>query len=116
MLERQMIYFTHPSAFNDPFEMEPYFALPELDPKTGAASPASFGSVLKAGGALKLLKVSSRNHDLLSITRLVTVLSPSTPTLKPSRASSRSPLHPCRDSGCPPEAGSILRLPCRNLM
>ena len=68
-----MIYFTHPSAFNDPFEMEPYFALPELDPKTGAASPASFGSVLKAGGALKLLKVSSRNHDLLSITRLVTV-------------------------------------------
>jgi anti-sigma B factor antagonist len=34
---------------------------------------ASFGSVMKAGGALKLLKVSSRNHDLLSITRLVTV-------------------------------------------
>jgi anti-anti-sigma factor len=34
---------------------------------------ASFGSVMKAGGALKLLNVSSRNHDLLSITRLVTV-------------------------------------------
>ena len=34
---------------------------------------ASYGSVMKAGGALKLLNVSSRNHDLLSITRLVTV-------------------------------------------
>jgi anti-sigma B factor antagonist len=34
---------------------------------------ASFGSVMKAGGAMKLLNVSSRNHDLLSITRLVTV-------------------------------------------
>jgi anti-sigma B factor antagonist len=28
---------------------------------------------MKAGGALKLLNISSRNHDLLSITRLVTV-------------------------------------------
>jgi anti-sigma B factor antagonist len=36
---------------------------------------ASYGSVMKAGGALKLLNVSSRNHDLLSITRLVTVFS-----------------------------------------
>ena len=34
---------------------------------------ASYGSVKKAGGSLKLLNVSSRNHDLLSITRLVTV-------------------------------------------
>ncbi len=34
---------------------------------------ASYGSVMKAGGALKLLNVNSRNHDLLSITRLVTV-------------------------------------------
>jgi len=34
---------------------------------------ASFGSVLRANGALKLMNVSSRNHDLLSITRLVTV-------------------------------------------
>jgi anti-sigma B factor antagonist len=34
---------------------------------------ASYGSVMKAGGALKLLNVSSRNHDLLSITRLVTL-------------------------------------------
>ena len=34
---------------------------------------ASYGSVMKTGGALKLLHVSSRNHDLLSITRLVTV-------------------------------------------
>jgi anti-sigma B factor antagonist len=29
--------------------------------------------VMKSGGALKLLGVNSRNHDLLSITRLVTV-------------------------------------------
>jgi anti-sigma B factor antagonist len=35
---------------------------------------ASYGSVMKAGGALKMLNVSSRNHDLLSITRLVTLL------------------------------------------
>ena len=34
---------------------------------------ASFESVKKAGGAMKLLNVNSRNHDLLSITRLVTV-------------------------------------------
>ncbi len=34
---------------------------------------ASYGSVMKAGGGLKLLNVTSRNHDLLSITRLVTV-------------------------------------------
>ena len=34
---------------------------------------ASYGSVMKAGGVLKLLNVNSRNHDLLSITRLVTL-------------------------------------------
>ena len=34
---------------------------------------ASFGSVMRAKGVLKLMNVSSRNHDLLSITRLVTV-------------------------------------------
>ena len=34
---------------------------------------ASFGTVMKKGGALKLLNVSARNHDLLSITRLVTL-------------------------------------------
>ena len=34
---------------------------------------ASLGSVTRANGALKLLNVSSRNHDLLSITRLVTL-------------------------------------------
>lgn len=34
---------------------------------------ASYGSVMRAGGALKLLNVNSRNHDLLSITRLVTL-------------------------------------------
>jgi anti-sigma B factor antagonist len=34
---------------------------------------ASYGSVKKAGGSLKLLNVNSRNHDLLSITHLVTI-------------------------------------------
>ena len=34
---------------------------------------ASYGSIVKSGGALKLLCVGSRNHDLLSITRLVTL-------------------------------------------
>jgi anti-sigma B factor antagonist len=34
---------------------------------------ASFGSVKKTGGSMKLLSVNSRNHDLLSITRLVTL-------------------------------------------
>jgi anti-sigma B factor antagonist len=34
---------------------------------------ASYGSVMRTGGALKLLNVTARNHDLLSITRLVTV-------------------------------------------
>lgn len=34
---------------------------------------ASYGSVRKTGGALKLLNVGARNHDLLSITRLVTL-------------------------------------------
>ena len=34
---------------------------------------ASYGSVMRTGGAMKLLNISSRNHDLLSITRLVTL-------------------------------------------
>ena len=34
---------------------------------------ASYGSVVKAGGSLRLLGVNARNHDLLSITRLVTL-------------------------------------------
>jgi len=34
---------------------------------------ASYGSVKKASGIMKLLNVNSRNHDLLSITRLVTI-------------------------------------------
>ena len=34
---------------------------------------ASYGAVVKSGGALKLLCVGTRNHDLLSITRLVTL-------------------------------------------
>jgi anti-sigma B factor antagonist len=34
---------------------------------------ACFGSLAKTAGAVKLLHVSKRNHDLLSITRLVTL-------------------------------------------
>lgn len=34
---------------------------------------ASFGSVMRAGGAMKLLNVNAGNHDLLSITSLVRV-------------------------------------------
>lgn len=34
---------------------------------------ASYASVAKAGGALKLANINQRNHDLLSITRLITV-------------------------------------------
>jgi len=34
---------------------------------------ASFGSVKRNGGTMKLLHVNSKNHDLLSITSLVTV-------------------------------------------
>jgi anti-anti-sigma factor len=34
---------------------------------------ASYGSVMKKGGRMKLLRVNARNHDLLSITRLVTL-------------------------------------------
>ena len=34
---------------------------------------AAYGAGMKAGGARKLLNVNSRNHDLLSITRLVTL-------------------------------------------
>jgi anti-anti-sigma factor len=54
---------------------------------------ASYGSVMRTGGAMKLLNISSRNHDLLSITRLVTLFESfdsepeavqSFPTLAPS--------------------------------
>jgi anti-sigma B factor antagonist len=34
---------------------------------------ASYGSVLKAGGALKLLNVGARNQEMLSITSLLTL-------------------------------------------
>jgi anti-sigma B factor antagonist len=34
---------------------------------------ASYGSLAKTTGGLKLLNVNKRNHDLLSITRLVTI-------------------------------------------
>ena len=34
---------------------------------------ASYGSIAKANGAMKLLNVNARNHNLLSITRLLTL-------------------------------------------
>jgi anti-sigma B factor antagonist len=47
--------------------------VPYIDSSGLGQLVASYGSVMKTGGALKLLNVSTRNHDLLSITRLVTV-------------------------------------------
>ena len=47
--------------------------VPYIDSSGLGQLVASYGSVVKAGGALKLLNVGSRNNDLLSITRLVTV-------------------------------------------
>ena len=47
--------------------------VPYIDSSGLGQLVASYGSVMKTGGALKLLNVSSRNQDLLSITRLVTV-------------------------------------------
>ena len=47
--------------------------VPYIDSSGLGELVAAYGSVMKAGGALKLLNVTSRNHDLLSITRLVTL-------------------------------------------
>jgi anti-sigma B factor antagonist len=47
--------------------------VPYIDSAGLGQMVASYGTVMKAGGAVKLLNVGSRNHDLLSITRLVTV-------------------------------------------
>ena len=47
--------------------------VPYIDSSGLGQLVASYGSVMKTGGALKLVNVNARNHDLLSITRLVTV-------------------------------------------
>jgi anti-sigma B factor antagonist len=47
--------------------------VPYIDSSGLGQLVASYGSVKKAGGSLKLLNANSRNHDLLSITRLVTI-------------------------------------------
>jgi anti-sigma B factor antagonist len=47
--------------------------VPYIDSSGLGQLVASYGTVMKSGGALKLLSVNARNHDLLSITRLVTV-------------------------------------------
>jgi len=47
--------------------------VPYIDSSGLGQLVASYGSVMRAGGALKLVNLNSRNHDLLSITRLVTV-------------------------------------------
>ena len=47
--------------------------VPYIDSSGLGQLVACYGSVMKTGGALKLLNVGSRNHDLLSITRLVTL-------------------------------------------
>ena len=48
-------------------------AVPYIDSAGLGQLVASYGSVLKAGGALKLLNVGARNQELLSITRLLTL-------------------------------------------
>jgi anti-sigma B factor antagonist len=47
--------------------------VPHIDSGGLGQLVASYGSVMKAGGALKLLNVGPRNHDRFSITRLVTL-------------------------------------------
>lgn len=47
--------------------------VPHIDSGGLGQMVASYGSVMKAGGALKLLNVGSRNHDRFSMTRLVTL-------------------------------------------
>jgi anti-sigma B factor antagonist len=47
--------------------------VPYIDSSGLGQLVASYGSVLKAGGALKLLHVGARNQELLSITRLLTL-------------------------------------------
>ena len=47
--------------------------VPYIDSSGLGQLVASYGSVLKAGGALKLLNVGARNQELLSITRLLTL-------------------------------------------
>ncbi len=47
--------------------------VPYIDSSGLGQLVASYGSVMKTDGALKLLNINSRNHDLLSITRLVTL-------------------------------------------
>lgn len=44
--------------------------VPYIDSRGLGQLVASYGSVRKSGGALKLLNINSQNHDLLSITRL----------------------------------------------
>ena len=39
----------------------------------GSVNSSRYGSLAKTNGGLKLLHVNKRNHDLLSITRLVTI-------------------------------------------
>jgi anti-sigma B factor antagonist len=47
--------------------------VPYIDSSGLGQLVASYGSVLKAGGALKLLNVGARSQELLSITRLLTL-------------------------------------------
>jgi anti-sigma B factor antagonist len=44
--------------------------VPYIDSRGLGQLVASYGSVAKSGGAMKLLNLNSQNHDLLSITRL----------------------------------------------
>ena len=48
-------------------------AVPYIDSGGLGQLVACYTTLAKAGGRLKLLKVGTRNHDLLSITKLVSV-------------------------------------------
>jgi anti-sigma B factor antagonist len=62
---------------------------------------ACYASVTKASGALKLLHVSKRNHDLLAITRLVTLFD----TFDSEEEALRSFREPASSSQSPVVAG-----------
>ena len=53
---------------------------------------ASYATVTKSGGAVKLLNVGKRSHDLLSITRLITLFE--TFAIEPEAVESFSPAVP----------------------
>jgi hypothetical protein len=52
VLERRMIYFSHASAFNDPFEMQPYF------------QPTTFAAILRVDAAGDILDTTEEQLQI----------------------------------------------------